>query len=119
MTDLPQDEFEFVKADLEGMEEKDLHDLIERAHQVQQLTHHVGWKFFHDYLTALTATSQHRILLGRCESIEEYRFYTGYVQGMREAIEAPERLLRQVALLQAQADGLSSSDDDDYNPDNP
>lgn len=94
-------EFNGVRPDLEGMDDRDLHELIERAHQIELLTHHPGWHFYVDYLSSLTMHLQTVVLSGRCTDIEDYRKKTGVVEGMRIAMDAPKNLLARVADRQA------------------
>lgn len=97
---LDNPDFQGVKDDLEGMDEKGLRDQIERAHMIEQLSQHHGWPMFIDYLTALTTGLQERILTGRCGDIEEYRFLTGQVDGLLKAINAPKTLFERVRFQQ-------------------
>ena len=98
-------ELDQVRPDLEGTPEDELRRLIERAHQIEMLTQHPGWSFFRDYLIHMTTTTQRYVLDGRCKSFDEYAAKTGYVRGIQEAIEAPGKLLSQVANLQAEREG--------------
>jgi hypothetical protein len=96
--------FEDVREDLEGMEEAELRALVERAARIVELTEHPGWSFFVDYLMALTTGAQRRVLNGRLKTMEEYRYETGRIAGLREAIEAPQQLLNQVSARQRQVE---------------
>lgn len=107
------EEFQGVLDDLDGMSEGTLRAQIERAHMVAQLTEHPGWPLFCDYLIALTTTLQRKVLNGNCQSLEEYRFETGRVSGMREAIEAPERLMVRVRRMQEQVEQANTPSDDE------
>ena len=100
-------DFQDLLPDLEGTEQKELHALIERAHQIELLTQHPGWPLFRDYLINLTTSSQNFILSGACKSFDEYRDKTGYVKGLRAAMDAPHLLLERVARMQAEADGAN------------
>lgn len=93
-------EFEGVLEDLEGLDERNIRDLIDRSGHIQELTRHPGWVYYQDYLVAITGTMQNLILSGACKNLEEYRKQTGYVQGVRAAIEAPERLQQRVLRIQ-------------------
>lgn len=98
--------FDNVLDDLEGMEEGELRDLIERTHQIRDMTSHPGWAFLQDYLVALTTKHQRRILSGYCRDIESYRAETGYVKGLQAALEAPDKLQDRIARLQERLAGV-------------
>lgn len=91
--------FDYLRDDLEGLDEGELHDLIERAQQINALTNHPGWLFLQDYLVSLTTTSQKRILSGGCKNIEEYRVQTGYVRGLQASLEAVDKLQARIAAM--------------------
>lgn len=93
-----------LRPDMEGIEGAELHALVERAYQIELLTQHPGWPLFRDYLIALTKGSQNYILNGSCRTIEDYRDRTGFVKGLRAAMDAPSVLLDRVSRMQAEAD---------------
>lgn len=100
-------EFDGLLPDLEGLDEQNLRDLIERSHQIHLLTQHPGWVYFRDYLVALTGSAQNMILSGSCKTYEDYRAKTGYVSGVRAALEAPDRLIERVRRLQEELNSTS------------
>lgn len=102
---MTEHELQDLRPDLEGAESAELHALIERAYQIELLTQHPGWPLFRDYLIGLSTGSQNYILSGACKSIEDYRDRTGFVKGLRTAMDAPSLLLDRVARMQAEADG--------------
>jgi hypothetical protein len=93
-----------LRPDLEGTDDAELHALVERAHQIELLTQHPGWPLFRDYLIGLSMASQNYILSGTCKSFDDYRDRTGYVKGLRAAMDAPQMLLERVARMQAESD---------------
>jgi hypothetical protein len=95
-------QFDGLRPDLDGNLDKELHALIERAHQIEMLTQHPGWPLFSDYIIGLTTSIQNLILSGGCKTLEEYRERTGYVRGLHAAVQAPSVLLRRVAEMQAE-----------------
>ena len=97
-------ELQDLRPDLEGTDRSELHALIERAHQIELLTQHPGWAFFRDYLIGLTTSTQNYILSGHCKSFDEYRDKTGFVKGLRAAMDAPTILFERVGRLQAELD---------------
>lgn len=105
-------EFEGVLPDLEGIEDKDLRELIERSAQIEALTSHPGWAYFKDYMIALTGSRQKRILGGYCQTMEEYRYESGYISGIQEALNAPNRLFEQIQNAHTQA-SLARGDEEE------
>jgi hypothetical protein len=99
-------ELDDLRPDLEGTSEQELHQLIERAHQIELLTQHPGWPLFRDYIMGLTVGTQTYVLNGSCKSFDEYAAKAGYVKGLTAAIDAPSVLLRRVAILQSERDNL-------------
>jgi len=94
-------EFEHLRDDLEGLDEAQLRELIERASQIEALTEHPGWTYLMDYLAHVTATTQEFVLFGKCTSLDEYRFHTGRIAGLRMVMEAPQAL-RQAVIMRFQ-----------------
>lgn len=92
--------FEGLLEDLDGLEESELRDLIERTSQIVEMTNHRGWTYLQDYLVALTTKHQTRILGGYCRDIEAYRAETGYVKGLQAALEAPMKLQERIERMQ-------------------
>lgn len=98
--------FDDVLEDLDGLEEHELRELIERAHQIELLTKHKGWGFLQDYLVALTTTHQRKILSGGCRNIEEYRVETGFVRGLQASLDAAEKLQSRIASMRQRYDDV-------------
>jgi len=97
-------EFEHLRSDLEGLEDEYLRELIERASLIEELTHHPGWGLFVEYLRAVSASMEDRLLKSYAKNFDEYRYETGKLAGLQTAIEAPRRLQVAVALAQEQAE---------------
>lgn len=97
-------EFESLRNDLEGLEDEYLRNLIERASLIDELTHHPGWALFVEYLMALSASMEERMLKSYAKSFDEYRFETGKLAGLQTAIQAPTRLQVAVRIAQEQAE---------------
>jgi hypothetical protein len=74
----------------------ELRDLIERNHQVQELTRHPGWPLFCDYLRAQLEAKQRYLILGNAKDIEDYRKIASWVAGVTDALNAPQMLSEQV-----------------------
>ena len=74
----------------------DLRDLIERNHQVQELIRQPGWPLLCDYLRAQMEAKQRWLLLGHADTLEEYRRVVGWLQGVSDALSAPDVLAAQV-----------------------
>ena len=104
-------EFEGVLADLQGYTDAEVREMIERSSRIQDMTNHPGWPMFKDYLVALTASHQRRILGGYCGSMEEYRRETGFVDGLQAALNAPKTLAEQVELVRRRLDDNVESDE--------
>lgn len=96
-----------MRPDLQGAEGEELRKLVERAYQIELLTQHPGWPLFRDWLIHLSTSSQNFILSGACKSLDEYREKTGFVKGLRAAMDAPGILLERVARMQAESDGAN------------
>lgn len=89
--------------DLEGIEGENLRGLIERAHQIALLTQHPGWPIYADYLIGLTTSAQTRIFEGHVQDMEEYRKLVGFISGIREALQASDKLQGTIQALREQA----------------
>lgn len=107
MSELSDFELQDLRSDLEGTPDAELYAMIERAHQIELLTQHPGWPLFRDWLIHLSTSSQNFILSGACKSLDEYREKTGFVKGLRAAMDAPGILLERVARMQAESDGAN------------
>lgn len=105
-TTLPDAAFDGVLEDLEGLDEHEIRDLVERSSQIQQMTLHPGWGYLQDYLIALTTSHQKRILSGGCRSIEDYRAETGFVRGLQASLEAVDKLQQRIARLRDRFDDV-------------
>lgn len=100
---MSETQLEDLLPDLEGLEEQATRELLERAHQINQLTQHPGWAVFCDYLIALTTPVQVAVLEGKVRSEEDYRERVGFIRGVRTAMLAPDRLAGQVQAMHEQA----------------
>ena len=76
----------------------DLRHMVEAAHQVAELMRHPGWQHYQDFLYSEIATMQGRIQSGSLETLEQYKFWTGRIQGIQQALTTGERL---TALVEA------------------
>lgn len=74
-----------------------LSDLVERLHQIEQLTAQPGWALLEDYLKAETVAHQNRLLSGRIDSLDEYKRLTGWLDGVFFYRLAAKRLRDQIA----------------------
>ena len=67
-------------------DDAELRQLIEFAHQIQELQQHPGWRPFRDYLLTRTAAIQRRLVLGNFSSMEEYKDKAGWLRGITDAV---------------------------------
>jgi hypothetical protein len=81
----------------------ELRDLVERNTQVQEMTRHPGWALLEDYLRAQLEAKQRWLLVGNAKTLEEYREMTGWLQGVRDTLNAPNALHEQVERAHAPA----------------
>lgn len=67
-------------------DDQELRQLIEWAHQIEQLQMHAGWVPYRDYLLSKTAAVQRRLVLGNFSSMEEYKDKAGWLRGITDAV---------------------------------
>ena len=89
---------------LDTFGERDLHDpedaireLIERRFQISEMQDTEGWKLWADFLVALSAGYQSRLLRGRHKDLLDYRYDAGVLEGIRLALTAAENLDGRIA----------------------
>jgi len=90
----------------------DYRALVEQAHQVSELTRHPGWAVLLDYLRfseGALAKRQVQVLQGGARSFDDYQNRIGWIQGVQYAIDAPDRLEKQV---QVAAQNRAAVEDD-------
>jgi hypothetical protein len=74
-----------------------LRELLERQHLILEMQGTVGWKLWADFLAALAAGYQNRLLRGRHKDLLDYKFDAGVCEGIRLALTASENLGSRVA----------------------
>lgn len=79
----------------------DFRNLAETAHILSELEQLGGYITFKELVELDIRKHQHLILAGRADSMESYRFHTGYVAGAMAALKLPERVR---AIYQAEID---------------
>jgi hypothetical protein len=89
--------------------EDELRDLIERDAQVQEMTQHPGWALLQDYMRAQMEAKQRWLIIGNADTLEEYRRMTGWLQGVGDALSAPEALAAQVDRARREVDAPASA----------
>lgn len=74
-----------------------LRELLEREHLILQMQETPGWALWKDFVAALAAGYQNRLLRGRHADLQEYKYDAGVVEGIRLALGASEDLRQRVA----------------------
>jgi len=74
-----------------------LRELLEREHLILEMQATEGWGLWRDYVSALAAGYQNRLLRGKHADLVEYKFDAGVVEGIRIALGASEQLHASVA----------------------
>ena len=67
-------------------DDAELRQLMEGAHQIEQMQRSPGWQPFRDYLLTRTAAVQRRLVLGNFSSMEEYKDKAGWLRGITDAV---------------------------------
>jgi len=84
------------------MDENELRNLQEQAHQIRELQNQPGWLILRDYVRAHIQRKQHFLLNGNAKTLEDYRAVAGWVQGAEFALtvgdQIEEQLERDMAL---------------------
>lgn len=70
--------------------------LLERQHLILEMQESQGWKLWADFLAALAAGYQNRLLRGRHKDLLDYKFDAGVCEGIRLALTASENLSMRV-----------------------
>lgn len=83
------------------MTEDELQDLIERVHQVEELTKTMQWAFLHDRAIKDMAKLQQSILGGGLDH-ETYLRRTGEYAGMARVLGLPEHMRKELDVARAQ-----------------
>lgn len=74
----------------EVLSEDDFRDLIERAHQIRELTRHPGWEYFTDWLAYRVRSAQGKLLGGDISDINDYKLQAGIMRGVQLALHAAD-----------------------------
>jgi hypothetical protein len=78
-------------------EDEALRDLIERQHLILAMQETQGWTLWRDYVAAVAAAYQNRLLKGRHADMLEYRYDAGVLEGIRIALGANETLQSKIS----------------------
>lgn len=70
-------------------------DLVERLHQIEEMTDTLGWQLFRDRAVVDMAKTQAAILGGALER-DDYLRLTGQYTGMKAILDLPARLRHEV-----------------------
>ena len=70
-------------------------DLIERAHDLRELTLHPGWAVWNNHLHRRIMAKQREMLAGK-DTLEAYRHTAGWIEGMEYALGVLSELERQI-----------------------
>ena len=89
------------------MTEDEFRDLVERNAQIQEITERPGWPLLADYLRAQMEAKQRWVLLGDAKTMDEYKKVTGWLQGVTDALTAPNALAEQVERERRELEGES------------
>lgn len=63
------------------MTDDEFRELVERAHQIREVTRHEGWTYLTDRAAINIGARQQQLLQARFESMEEYKRTAGWVEG--------------------------------------
>lgn len=77
-----------------------IRDLIERRFEIQEMQKTEGWKYWSDFLIALSSAYQERLLQARHEDLLAQRRDAGVVEGIRIALTTIDRLDSRIASMQ-------------------
>jgi hypothetical protein len=92
----------FERQDLGPFDGDKRRERLEQAHQLRLLTETEGWRVLEAIVGAELVNWERRILTGTLDP-DSYRHKTGYVLGLRHAIETPAEFQKQVAREQQTA----------------
>lgn len=70
---------------------EEAHELIELRHQLQELMSTPGWQVWRDQCQARINAKEREILAG-LETLEDYRYNAGWIEGARFVLDAHEIL---------------------------
>ncbi len=85
----------------------ELRQMVEWAHSVHEMMQHPGWAAYQDFLYSEIAAMQGRIQSGSLDTLEAYKFWTGKIQGITQAINTYERM---TALVEAQVEARGEAE---------
>jgi hypothetical protein len=92
----------FERADLGPFDGDRQRERVEQAHLLRMMCETPGWQILESLVSAELATWERRILTGTLEP-DAYRHKSGYVLGLRHAIDTAAEFQRQVAREQQTA----------------
>lgn len=73
-----------------------LREIQERAHQIRELTRDPKWAILADYVGAMISAKNRSLLNGNAKTIEEYRGEAGWISGAYFVLQAADHLDRQL-----------------------
>lgn len=74
------------------MDEAELRDLQERAHQIRELTKTSGWELLRDYVATVLNAKNRGLLNGNAKTLEDYRADAGFISGAQFVLGAADEL---------------------------
>lgn len=88
----------FLESDPGYRDEDDaLRDLLEREQTILAMQATEGWTLWRDFVAALAAGYQNRLLKGTHKDMLDYRYDAGVMEGIRLALGASEILASRIA----------------------
>jgi len=79
------------------MDDNELRELQERAHQIRELAKHPSWALLTDYCSTVINAKNRFLLNGGAKTIEDYRADAGWISGAMFVLNAADHLDQQVA----------------------
>jgi hypothetical protein len=86
----------FERQDLGPFDGDRQRERIEQAHLLRRMTETEGWQLFERFVVAELERWERRILAGTLD-VDAYRHKSGYVLGLRHALETPAEFQKMVA----------------------
>ncbi len=91
-----------------------LRELLEREHLILEMQNTPGWELWRDYVAALAAGYQNRLLKGKHTDLIEYKYDAGVVEGIRICLGASEQLHQSVSALRETVGILAEMEEQDH-----
>lgn len=92
-----------------AMTENEFRELIERQHLLHELSLHEGWGIYVDYVIDRMAKKQRALVGGRLDSMEDYKFEAGWMEGAQYALDAEKNVEAMVVQARATLEALATA----------